>query len=54
MSDSMAIKHPARLAGSIVSRGEIWADADGAASLLEETKGTLLGKLLKEHFDQPT
>jgi len=53
MSDSMAIKHPARLAGSIVSRGEIWADADGAASLLEETKGTLLGKLLKEHFDQP-
>ena len=53
MSDSDAIKHPARLAGSIVSRGEMWGDLNGAANLLEETRGTLLAKLLKEHFDQP-
>ena len=53
MSDSEAIKHPARLAGSIVSRGEMWGDLNGAANLLEETRGTLLAKLLKEHFDQP-
>lgn len=53
MSDFAAMKDPARLAQGIVSRGELWADADGAASLLEETKGTLLGKLLREHFDQP-
>ncbi len=49
----MAIGDPIRLAHGIVSRGEIWADADGAANLLEETRGTLLGKLLREHFDQP-
>ena len=47
------MKAPARLAGGIVARGELWAELDGAACLLEETKGTLLAKLLKEHFDQP-
>jgi hypothetical protein len=44
---------PARFAQSIVARGELWSDANGAAELLEETKGTLLAKLLKEHFEQP-
>ena len=53
MSDLRAIKDPGRLAQGIVSRGEIWADADGAASLLEETKGTLLAKLVKEHLHEP-
>lgn len=53
MSDSLPLKDPARLAASIVSRGEIWVDCNAAASVLEETKGTLLAKLLKEHFDQP-
>lgn len=47
------LSEPARFAQSIVARGELWADADAAASALEETKGTLLAKLLKEHFDQP-
>ena len=53
MSESAPLKDPGRLAQGIVSRGEIWADADGAASLLEETKGTVLAKIVKEHFDQP-
>ncbi len=53
MSVSSPLNDPGRLAQGIVSRGEIWADADGAASLLEETKGTLFAKLVKEHFDQP-
>lgn len=44
---------PARFAQSIVSRGELWADANAAAELLEETKGTLLAKIFKEHFDKP-
>lgn len=48
-----AIKDPARLAQAIVSRGELWSDANGAAELLEETKGTLLAKLLREHFELP-
>lgn len=56
MSEKLAnstLADPARFAQSIVSRGELWADAEAAASALEETKGTLLAKLLKEHFDQP-
>jgi hypothetical protein len=54
MTDKLdAIKDPARLAQSIVARGELWADTNAAADVLEETKGTLLSKLLKEHFDQP-
>lgn len=53
MSDSNALKDPARLAHGIVSRGELWGELNAAASLLEETRGTLLAKLLKEHFDQP-
>jgi 2-methylaconitate cis-trans-isomerase PrpF len=44
---------PARFAQSIVARGELWADAEAAADLLEETKGTLLAKLTKEHLDLP-
>lgn len=54
MSDKLeALRDPAKLAQSIVARGELWADANGAAELLEETKGTLLAKLLKEHFGEP-
>lgn len=53
MSDSAPIRDPARLAASIVSRGELWADAEAAADLLEETKATLLAKLVKEHLDLP-
>lgn len=53
MSDLGPLKDPARLAQGIVTRGELWADTNGAASLLEETRGTLLAKLLREHFDQP-
>lgn len=54
MSDKLeALRDPAKLAQSIVARGELWADANGAAELLEETKGTLLAKLLKEHFSEP-
>ncbi len=44
---------PARFAQSIVTRGEMWADCQAAADLLEETKGTLLAKLLKENFEHP-
>lgn len=47
------IKDPARLAQAIVARGELWAQAQHAADLLEETRATLLGKLLKESFNEP-
>lgn len=56
MTDKLVNSHlsdPAKFAQSIVSRGELWADAQAAADLLEETKGTLLAKITKEHFDQP-
>ena len=54
MSDKLdAIRDPARLAQSIVARGELWCDANAAADLLEETKSTLLAKLTKEHLDLP-
>lgn len=56
MSDKLAnsqLSDPARFAQSIVARGELWAEADAAASVLEETKGTLLAKLLKQHFSEP-
>lgn len=56
MSDKLAnstLGDPARFAQSIVARGEIWADCEAAADWLEETKGTLLAKITKEHLDQP-
>jgi len=49
----LSIKDPAKLAHSIVQRGEHWCDCNAAADLLEETKGTLLAKITKEHLDQP-
>ena len=51
--NNSSLADPARFAQSIVSRGELWADAQHAADLLEETKSTLLAKLVKEHIDQP-
>lgn len=54
MTDKLdAIRDPAKLAQSIVTRGEMWCDCNAAADLLEETKSTLLGKILKENFDLP-
>lgn len=47
------LSDPAKFAQSIVVRGELWAEADAAATWLEETKGTLFAKLVKQHFDQP-
>lgn len=47
------LNDPARFAQSIVARGEIWADCEHAADLLEETKGTLLAKITKEHLELP-
>ena len=54
MTDKLeAIKDPAKLAHSIVQRGELWCDCNAAADLLEETKGTLLAKIMKEHLMSP-
>ena len=54
MTDKLdAIRDPAKLAQSIVHRGELWCDCNAAADLLEETKGTLLAKITKEHLDHP-
>ncbi len=56
MSDKLAnsqLSDPARFAQGIVARGEIWADCQAAADLLEETKGTLLAKIVKEHWEMP-
>lgn len=56
MSDKLAnstLSDPAKFAQSIVARGELWADAEATADLLEETKGTLLAKITKEHWELP-
>ncbi len=54
MTDKLeALRDPSKLAQSIVARGELWADANHAADLLEETKGTLLAKIMKEHLAEP-
>lgn len=56
MTDKLSnsvLSDPARFAQSIVGRGEVWADCQAAADLLEETKGTLLAKLVKEHLSEP-
>ena len=53
MSDDKLLRDPVALAKRLIETGEAYADADHAASLLEETKGTLLAKLVKEHIEQP-
>lgn len=53
MSDDKLLRDPVALAKRLIETGEAWADAQHAFALLEETKGSLLGKLLREHFDQP-
>ena len=40
--------NPDRLHARIVVLGETWAELDGAASLLEETRKTLLAKLMRD------
>jgi hypothetical protein len=43
------LKDPARFAHAIVRKGEAWADAEAAASLLEETRKTVLaGEMAKQ------
>lgn len=39
---------PERIYAEIVKAGEEWADADAAASLLEETRKSVLAKLMLE------
>jgi hypothetical protein len=53
VTDDKFLRDPAALAKRLIETGEAWADAQHAHALLEETKGSLLGKILKEHFDQP-
>ena len=56
MTDKLSnatLSDPARFAQSIVARGEIWCDANAAADLLEETKGTLLATIIRDHMDLP-
>lgn len=49
MTDDKLLRDPVALARRLIETGEAWADAEHAASLLEETKSTLLAKLTKEH-----
>lgn len=42
---------PRRLTEEVIRIGEEWADQDAAASILEETKKTLLAKLATEYID---
>lgn len=44
---------PARIAANLVALGEKWADADAAASLLEETRKSVLAQLVTEAGDMP-
>lgn len=39
---------PDRIYDELVKAGETWADADAAATLLEETKKSVLAKLMNE------
>lgn len=38
-----------RMARELAERGQAWADADGKARMLEETKSTFLAQLAGEH-----
>ena len=49
MTDDKLLKDPVALARRLIETGEAWGDAQHAASLLEETKGSLLAKLMKEY-----
>lgn len=52
MTDDKLLRDPVALARRLIETGEAWADAEHAASLLEETKSTLLAKLTKEHMGE--
>lgn len=45
---------PEKLTEDVVKLGEEWAEADAAASLLEETKKTFYASLMSEYLDAPT
>ena len=47
------LKDPARFAQAIVRKGEAWADAEAAASLLEETRKTVLAAEMAKQGDMP-
>ncbi len=53
MSDDGLLRDPVALAKRLIETGEAWANAVHAASMLEETKGTLLAKLIKENMGEP-
>lgn len=42
---------PHRLTEEVIKLGEAWADQDAAASILEETKKTMLAKLATEYIE---
>lgn len=44
--DALTTRDPNRLHSRLVELGEAWADADAAASLLEEQKKTVLAQLM--------
>lgn len=50
MNDDKLLRDPVALARRLIETGEAWADAEHAASLLEETKSTLLAKLTKANM----
>lgn len=52
MSDDKLLKDPVALAKRLIETGEAWANAEHAASMLEETKPTLLAKIVKENIGE--
>ncbi|MFZ5783940.1 MAG: hypothetical protein ACOY4R_27395 [Pseudomonadota bacterium] len=52
MNDKI-IRDPSTLVERLIEAGEAWADLNAAADALEETKGAVLGSILREHFDEP-
>ena len=47
------LRDPARFAAAIVKKGEAWSDAEAAASLLEETRKTVLAAEMAKQGDMP-
>lgn len=45
------LKDPGKIVNELIEAGERWAELDAAASLLEDTKKTLLATLVNEYED---
>lgn len=51
MTSENRLRDPVYIGETIIERGLAWADADAAASLLEETKKPRLSQIMQRHLE---